>query len=137
MEELGSDHLILLVILTRLTASMHSYALINSGGSAIRFMDTNVAAIHEFALKELEKPLMLNVVDKHVILSGSLTHYIKLPISISHHTEQCIFLLTKLGHYQVVLGIKSLQIHDVSTKWALNMAIFNSPYCKENYLPEE
>ena len=42
----------------------------------------------------------------------------------------------KLGHYPVMLSIKWLQIHDVGIKWALNMAIFNSPYCKENYLPE-
>ena len=36
----------------------------------------------------------------------------------------------------MALGIKWLQIHDVGTKWASNMAIFNNPYCKENCLPE-
>ena len=77
------------------------------------------------------------MVDGRVILSGSLTHYVELPMRISHHTKRCIFLLTKLGHYPMVLGIKWLQIYDVSTKWASNIAIFNSPYCKENYLPKE
>ena len=36
----------------------------------------------------------------------------------------------------MVLGIKWLQLHDVRTKWASNITIFNSLYCKENYLPE-
>ena len=36
----------------------------------------------------------------------------------------------------MALGIKWLQLHDVGTKWALNITIFNSLYCKENYLPK-
>ena len=42
-------------------------------------------------------------------------HYVKLPMRISYHTKQCRFLLTQLGHYPVVLGIKWLQLHDVRT----------------------
>ena len=56
---------------------------------------------------------------------------------ISHYTKKCTVLLTKLGHYLVMLSIKWLQLHDVGTKWASNMAIFNSPYYKKNYLPED
>ena len=51
MEELGSDYLILLIILTRPNASVHLYALINSGGSAISFMNVDFAVIHHFAFK--------------------------------------------------------------------------------------
>ena len=36
----------------------------------------------------------------------------------------------------MVLGIKWLQLHDVGTKWASNITIFNSLYCKENCLPK-
>ena len=46
MEELDSDHLMLPIILTGLIASVHLYALVNSGGSAIRFIDTDFAALH-------------------------------------------------------------------------------------------
>ena len=46
MEELGSDHLMLSIILTKLTISVHSYALVDSGGSAIGFINTDFAAIH-------------------------------------------------------------------------------------------
>ena len=50
MEELGSDHLVLPIILTRPASSVHSYALINSGGSAISFINTNFAALHRFPI---------------------------------------------------------------------------------------
>ena len=87
MEELGSYHLILPIILIRPNASMHLYALVNSGGSAISFIDVDFAVIHRFPFKQLEKPLILNVVNGRPIASGSLSHYVELPMRISHHTE--------------------------------------------------
>ena len=50
MEELGSDHLILPIILTGPAASIYSYALVNSGGSVISFIDADFAALHHFPL---------------------------------------------------------------------------------------
>ena len=108
MEELGSNHLVLPIVLTGPTASVHSYTLVDSGGSTIGFIDTGFATLHRLPTKRLENPLTLNVVDSHIIASGSLTHYVEIPIRISYHIEQCIFLLTKLDHYPVVLGIKWL-----------------------------
>ena len=46
MEELGSNYLMLSIILIRLTASVHLYALVDSGGSAIRFINTDFTAMH-------------------------------------------------------------------------------------------
>ena len=34
------------IILTKLTTSVHLYALVDSGGSTIRFIDTDFATIH-------------------------------------------------------------------------------------------
>ena len=87
MEELGSDHLILPIILTRSNASVHLYALVNSGGSAISFMDVDFAVIHRFPFKQLEKPLILNIINGRLIASGLLTHYVELPMRISHYTK--------------------------------------------------
>ena len=50
MEKLEGDQLILPIILTRPIISVHSYALINSGGSAINFIDTDFTIIHRFTL---------------------------------------------------------------------------------------
>ena len=88
------------------TISVYSYALVDSGGSAISFIDTGFAALYCLPTKKLENPLTLNIVDGYIIVSSSLTHYIEISIRISYYTKQYIFLLTKLGHYPVVLGIK-------------------------------
>ena len=53
---------------------------------------------------------------------------------IQNHSERVPFILTDLGHYPVILGIKWLQKHDVTIKWGANMVLLNSPYCKKNYL---
>ena len=87
MEELGSDHPILPIILSRPNTSVHLYALVNSGGSAISFMDVDFAVIHRFPFKQVENPLILNIVDERPIISGLITHHVELPMRISHHTK--------------------------------------------------
>ena len=42
-----------------------------------------------------------------------------------------------LRHYLIVLSIKWLQQHDVFIKWAVNMTIFNSSYCKKHCFKED
>ena len=46
MEDLGSNHLIIPIILTGPNASMHTYALNNSGRSVIGFINARFAAAH-------------------------------------------------------------------------------------------
>ena len=70
IKDLGSDHLILPIILTGPNTSVHIYALTDSGRSAIGFIDAGFTAIHHFPLSKLEKPLVLNVIDGRVILLG-------------------------------------------------------------------
>ena len=108
IEDLGSNYLILPIILTGPNASVHTFALTNSGGSVIGFIDARFTAAHRFSLSKLEKPLVLNIIDGRVISLGHITHYTKILMRISRHTKQIIFLIIKLGHYLVVLGIKWL-----------------------------
>ena len=96
------------IILTRTTASIYSYILIDSGGSAISFIDTDFAILYCLSIKRLESPLILNIIDSYIIVSSSLIYYIKISIRISYYIKQYIFLFTKLGHYPVVLDIKWL-----------------------------
>ena len=67
MKDLGSNYLILLIILTGPNASIYIYTLTNSNRSAIGFIDARFAAIYYFSLFNLEKPLVLNIVDRRVI----------------------------------------------------------------------
>ena len=68
-KDVGSDHLVLPIILNSSTTSVQTYALANSGGSAIAFMDGRFAALHQFPLIPLGRPLILNVVDGRTIAS--------------------------------------------------------------------
>ena len=100
-------------------------------------MDFKFAVAHCFQLTKLKRPITLNVVDGRAIVSGEITHYVEASMRISVHQEKLVFLITSLGHYPIVLGIKWLQRHDVGTRWASNMAAFNSSYCKKNCLPRD
>ena len=84
---MGSNHLILPIILNRSTTSIYSYTFVNSGGSAISFINTDFAVLHYFSLQKLKNPLILNIVDSCIIESGALIYYIKLPIRISHYIK--------------------------------------------------
>ena len=50
MEELGSNYLIFPIILNKFIISIYFYILINSGGSAINFININFAALHRSSL---------------------------------------------------------------------------------------
>ena len=87
IKELGTNYLILPIILTRPNASMHTYALTDSGKSIIGFIDARFTAAHYFPLSKLEKPLVLNIADGRVISLGQITYYTKILMRISRHTE--------------------------------------------------
>ena len=87
---------------------MQTYALANSGGFATTFKDGCFAALHQFPLIPLGRPLILNVVDGQTITLGQITHYVKVLMRIVNHIKLIPFLITVLGHYLVVLGIKWL-----------------------------
>ena len=64
-----------------------------------------------------------------------LTHLVKLQLGIDAHSEHGSFLVTQLGHYPVVLGVKWLQIHDPFVSWSRNTLTFSSSYCAAECLP--
>ena len=92
-EDVGSDHLVLPIVLNSSTTSVQTYALADSGGSAIAFMDGRFAALHQFPLIPLGWPLILNVVDGRTIASGQITHYVEVPMRMAIHVELIPFLM--------------------------------------------
>ena len=117
--------------------SVHSYGLVDSGASALGFIDAHYAHIHRLPLTPLERPREITVVDGRTIESGKITHVAHVVLKIEGHRETVPLFVTKLGHYPVVLGIKWLQLHDVTTRWGANLAFFNSNYCKKSCLSEK
>ena len=48
---------------------------------------------------------------------------------IQDNEEQLLMVVTKLGHYPIVLGIPWLWLHNVAVQFASNMVNFESRYC--------
>ena len=61
---------------------MHTYTLINSGGSAITFINTRFATLYKFLLTQLRYPLILNIINSRAISSDQITYYIKVIMRI-------------------------------------------------------
>jgi hypothetical protein len=55
-------------------------------------------------------------------------------MKILDHEENLPMFVTKLGHYQIVLGIPWLRLHDVAVRFASNTVTFRSEYCTRNCL---
>ena len=83
MEELSSNYLILLIILSSSFSSARTYALANSKGSAISFIDSYFTSMHRFYLYLLDSLIKLRVVNGRVILSRQITYYVKIIMRIA------------------------------------------------------
>lgn len=129
--ELDGDHLVIPIVLTTSSSSVHTYALVDSGASANAFIDKSFAERHNIVSEKLQESRIVRTVDGS---ASSITHRISALMTIAGHQERISMFQYTLGHYPVILGIKWLQKHDMTTKWGANMAIFNSPYCKKNCL---
>ena len=109
--------------------SFRTHALIDCGASGYAFIDASFAQRNSLSLTPLACPRVLQVVDGRPIATGMLTHLVKLQLSIDAHSEPGSFLVTQLGHYPVVLGVKWLQIHDPFVSWSRITLTFSSRYC--------
>jgi len=88
-------------------------SLVDSGGTGIAFMNESYAHEHSFPVYPLSTPRTLTVVDGRPIAGGTLTHYTWTTMKIGDHIEQLPMLLTSLGHYPVILGVKWARLHGV------------------------
>ena len=116
------------------TIRIKTYVLIDCGASGFAFVDSSFAHHHRIPLALIKNPRILELADGRPVSSGKLTHLARLNLDIASHSEPANLLVTSLGHYPIVLGIKWLQIHDVSIRWAMNSLTFNSPYCRQHCL---
>ena len=133
-EDLDGRHLVVSLVVSIGTIRIKTYALIDCGASGFAFVDSSFAHHHRIPLALMKNPRILELADGRPVSSGKLTHLARLNLDIASHSEPANLLVTSLGHYPIVLGIKWLQIHDVSIRWAMNSLTFNSPYCRQHCL---
>jgi len=100
-------------------------------------MNESYAREHSFPVYPLSNPRTLTVVDGRPIAGGILTHYTWTFMKIGDHIEQLPMLLTSLGHYPVILGVKWARLHGVKLDMHRNEIHFDSEYCLKNCLPNK
>lgn len=112
--------------------NISSLALIDSGASAHGFIDTKFALDHHFDLIELPHPRRLKVFDGTDSVSGSITHVAKTVLQINGHSETILLFVTKLAHFDLVLGLPWLQYHSPTTNWSNLSLDFNNKNCQQH-----
>jgi hypothetical protein len=136
-EDLNDHHLVLCPTLVSPIGKVRPPSLVDSGGTGIAFMNESYAHEHSFPVYPLSTPRTLTVVDGRPIAGGTLTHYTWTTMKIGDHIEQLPMLLTSLGHYPVILGVKWARLHGVKLDMHRNEVRFDSEYCLKNCLPNK
>jgi transposase InsO family protein len=126
---MDGNHLVVTCSLSDSDNKIQTHALIDCGATGFAFIDEEFARQHHFPQYALRVPRALEVIDGRPILSGDITHIVKVGMSIGGHHEMLPAFVTKLGHYPLVLGIPWLRHHGVSVRFASNDVSFDSPRC--------
>jgi hypothetical protein len=82
-----------------------THTVIDCGATAIAFIDKDFVHHHQLKEKELRESRELEVIDRRPIESGTITTMAKLNLGIRGHQELLPPVVTKLGHYPIVLGL--------------------------------
>jgi len=122
-------YLVITCTLTVKNQEIPPHALIDCRATGIAFMDQDFACHHHIPLQELKERIQVEVIDKRPIESGDTMYNAKVGMKIQCHGEQLPIIVTKWGHYPIVLGIRWLRLHYVSVRSASNTVTFGSQYC--------
>ena len=111
--------------------------MIDSGAIGRSFVDETFAQKHALAFHALEFPRAISVVNGRRISSGAVTYTVRVPVVFGGHTEMLQMFVTKLGRYSMLLGIPWLRTYNPYIRWAENVVIFESEYCRSHCLPNQ
>jgi hypothetical protein len=125
-------HLVIMCSLTVGGQEIQTHALIDCGATGIAFMDQDFARHHNIPLPEIKERRQVEVIDGRTIKLGDITQLARVGMKIRGHKESLPMVVTKLGHYPIVLGIPWLRLHDVAARFGSNTVTFGSEYCTKN-----
>jgi hypothetical protein len=117
-------HFVITCSLTIHDQVIQTHALIDCEATGIAFMDQDFACHHKIPLRELKEKRQVEVMDGRTIESGDITHLAEVGMNIQDHEERIPMVVTKLGHYPIVLGIPWLRLHNVAVRFASNTVTF-------------
>lgn len=134
-QDIRGEHLVLECSISLDQKKICTQILIDTGASGYAFISDSFAQSHNLPLTPLSAPIVLETFDGRPVVSGNLTHKTTLDISIGPNSERMPLLVTRLGHYPIVLGIPWLRRHDPYIKFPANSLVFNSSFCTNHCLP--
>jgi hypothetical protein len=102
---MDGKHLVITCSLTVNNQEIPTHALIHCGATGIVCMDQVFARHHQIPLQGLKEKKQVEVIDGRPIESGDMTHIANVRMKIQEHQEQLPMVITKFGHYPIVLGI--------------------------------
>ena len=125
--------MILAANLTLHDASLRTYAMPDTGAEGKRFIDKDWAVDNGFTLQPLKDPIRLETFDGQEAEDGPITHYVQSSMRIQDHLEiKALFLVTRLAHYPVVLGLPWLKMHDPHIGFSSHTVLFDSDFCRQH-----
>ena len=110
-------------------------ALIDSGASD-SFLDPSILVRYHLHPLPHPNPIQLDFIDGSVPATGPITHYFPSQLRVhGSHSEDLTFQVTRLGHFQMVLGFPWLRRHSPRIDWAVGTLTFDSPLCTTTCIP--
>src|SRR5690606_28013797 len=103
-------------------------------GATTQFINEDFAVSKGIPL--IEKPYgeTLTVFDGRESADGKITHEVEIRLIIDNHIETCTFQVTRLNHYQLIVGKSWLKKHNPEIDWKNNNVAFKSGYCRQHCL---
>lgn len=128
----NSEHMVAPVCISTPSGSLNSYALVDTGAS-VNAIGFDFAHLHKLPLTKLARPMYIENADGSANINGAVTHKTKLTFTIQEHLDTDVeFMVTKLDHYPMYLGIPWLRHHNPTLDFHNSELTFDSNYCSQN-----
>ena len=109
----------------------------DTGASSSSFVNDNYTRLHKLPTVALSKPIKLRLANN--TLAADITHMAQVKFSLADHVTETWCLVTKLGQFDMVLGMPWLEQHDATINSKARSITFKSDYCLDhcihNYTP--
>lgn len=106
--------------------------LSDTGASALSFVDTSFVRKNKLPRVALSKPCKLRLADDK--LAPNITHMALVKLALGDHVEDLWCLITKLGRFDIVLGMPWLEQHDPHISFKNRTITLNSDHCMSHCL---
>ena len=123
----GSPSIRIPVEIVQQSRTIHCKALIDSGATGI-LMHHRFASQNQLSTHDLARPIPVRNIDGTPNSGGQITQSVTTQLTINTqptHSEQVRFLLTDLGHEDVILGTDWLRQHNPNIDWTRDNVTFS------------